>query len=381
MSSDAFCLHWCFVDSHALDYHAGSPEQIPLGGSQSALCFLARELAARGHRVTLVNFTRQPGLHHRVRCLNRDELAPDFWETAGIDLLVSLSEPSLPELPRACPRILWMHHNPGVTGVAEQLAQWQPFAAVVYVSHWQQQAFRHVYGLPAAEVIANACPPYYAPLLPDPQAFLAARPGPLTLAYTSTPFRGLKILLAIFPGLHQRFPQLRLKVYSSLRVYQAPQHEEDDFAPLYAECRSLPGVEYLGSVPQPELAAALRGVHILAYPSRYQETFCLAAVEAMAAGCQVVSSDLGALAETTAGRARLVPYHDDVHAFGLPYFEALSECLRRWQQEPDSLAQELLGHSRWTLDTYNQTLQADRWEALARRILTENPPKTAKGSR
>ncbi len=64
-----------------------------------------------------------------------------------------------------------------------------------------------------------------------------------------------------------------------------------------------PGVEWLGFVPDADLARLYREAAIFVYPSFY-EGFGLPVVEAMAAGTPVVTSDRGAIPEV-AGRAAL----------------------------------------------------------------------------
>ena len=50
----------CFVDLADWDYNVDGPTVRPIGGSQSALCYLAIELARIGHDVTAMTGTMHP---------------------------------------------------------------------------------------------------------------------------------------------------------------------------------------------------------------------------------------------------------------------------------------------------------------------------------
>src|SRR5580704_5768732 len=57
-----------FIDKMNWDYDAETPCQRPLGGSQSALCYLTVALAARGHSVVLYTGTASPRVYQGVQC-------------------------------------------------------------------------------------------------------------------------------------------------------------------------------------------------------------------------------------------------------------------------------------------------------------------------
>lgn len=314
-----------FIDFTPWDYDVGTVDTQPLGGSQSAVSYLAKALARRGHQVVLITQAQRSGMVGGIACLAADHLtAPGALARLALDALVAMPGAGWGTRlrPLLAPRtrlLLWTghaHDQPAVQGLHEP-AERQAYDAVVLVSQWQARCFQEAFGLAAERtvVLRNAVAPAFEGMFADGAAISAAKAEPPVLAYTTTPFRGLEVLLRVFPTIRQRMPGVRLRVISSMRVYRTPSTDDERaYGHLYDLARRMEGVEYVGSLPQPTLAAALRAVMLLAYPSTFAETSCITAMEALAAGCHVVTSDLGALAETTAGFAELVtatPRYDE----------------------------------------------------------------------
>ena len=82
------------------------------------------------------------------------------------------------------------------------------------------------------------------------------------------------------------------------------------FKDLYEVYKKEPGVNYIGSLPQKELAQELKKNTFLIYPTNTEETFCLSIAEAMAAGCLVIANDKGAIKEITGDYAKIVNIKD-----------------------------------------------------------------------
>jgi len=184
----------------------------------------------------------------------------------------------------------------------------------VFVSYWQAEKYRQLFGIPGYKttVIQNACRPV-APRLGGPRKLVK-------LCYTSTPFRGLDVLLETWDRLSSE--DCELHVFSSCQIYgkDFAESEEPKYTDLYNRCLNTKGIVYRGSIPNEELRKELPTFDILAYPCTFEETSCIAVIEALSAGLRVVTSNLGALPETTEGWANLYPYlmdgskHADVFA-------------------------------------------------------------------
>jgi glycosyltransferase involved in cell wall biosynthesis len=161
------------------------------------------------------------------------------------------------------------------------------------VSEWQRRKYIETSGLNSDKVLAtrNGFAPF---LLKTSAAGRRWRDA----GYTSTPFRGLDILLKVFPEMRRQVPDLRLNVWSSMQVYNWSEAQDRRVYGSLYEAAAQPGVSWHGGVPQPELLKHLGSCGLLLYPNTYEETSCIAAIEAQASGMVVVTTARAALVET-----------------------------------------------------------------------------------
>jgi glycosyltransferase involved in cell wall biosynthesis/Tfp pilus assembly protein PilF len=372
---DAATLTIFFCQPRSIQFDARTPRTRGLGGTESAIVYLAEALARRGHRVVVLNNCDEPGLFGGVeyarwetlptRCLaDRPDVVVGvrFWQTIGKARFAPL-------------QIFWTgdaFDQPFVEHLGDRPARTE-IDFVMLQSDWQAETFQTHHGVPAWQIIrtklgfaASSVDPPAAPSRPVARA--------RRLAYASTPFRGLDVLLDLFPRIRAACPDATLDVFSSMQVYgMSADEDRRQFAAVYRKAKQ-PGVNLLGSLPQIELAERLADSRILAYPNHYGETFCIAAIEAQAAGCVVVTSAFGALAETVGDAGICVPGDPRSAEYQQAFVDACVELLtddERWQ----GLSARALART-WTGYTWPSI--AEGWEALCRAALVDEPPVLAR---
>jgi glycosyltransferase involved in cell wall biosynthesis len=329
-------LSICFIDAIDWDYNVDAPTLRPFGGSQSALCYLAIALAKMGHDVTLLSNTSKPGMVCGVNCINRRIADPAFFASRKFEAVIVLNGPAEMSamrwnLPHSTMLALWTQHavdQRAMQGLSNRNKR-NKWDHIICVSDWQRQSVIERFRVDAERVavLRNAIAPSFEHLFSSPEALLRAKAEGLRLTYTSTPFRGLDVLLEIFPLIKAMRTDVTLEVYSSMAVYQQG-GSSDPYASLYEALRLTSGIKYIGSLPQTSLATALSNAHILSYPNTFAETSCISVMEALAAGLCVVTSDFGALPETSMGYARLVSMDEgDRAGYIARYRETLSQLL------------------------------------------------------
>ncbi len=228
----------------------------------------------------------------------------------------------------------------------------------VFVSHWQAEQFRRVFQIPGYKtwVLKNACLGVEPPIDSPKER--------IKLCYTSTPWRGLEVLIRAWEILNPS--DCELHIFSSCQIY-GPEFGQNDvvYQSLYDKCQTTPGIVYRGSIPNEDLRRELTSFDILAYPCTFEETSCISVIDALSAGLRVVSSNLGALPETSEGWARLYPYLMDPETHAQRFSAVLNEEIHRLKAREWN-AQDQVSHFQkyWSWD-----YRIQEWIQFLTRIL------------
>jgi glycosyltransferase involved in cell wall biosynthesis len=249
----------------------------------------------------------------------------------GINLIGSICHPSLVKEDKI--NILWQHLNYDQPNV--KLMQDRKFVDsidyFIYVSHWQYNRFREVYKIPEYKsfVIKNATHAFE----PVKKESLMITSDKIKLLYTSTPWRGLIILLKAIEILNKTRDDFEVDIYSSTKIYGSKfdENEKDKFTDLFDKCKNTKNVNYHGYTFNGEIRRAVEKAHIYAYPSIFEETSCLAVIEAMAAGCHVVTTNYGALPETCGEFATMIEFDSSGQNLIERYAETLNSVIDNYK--------------------------------------------------
>lgn len=265
-----------------------------IGGSETCAVYVAREFARRGYQsIVYGDPGSDAGTYDGVEYKPYDQ----FDLNLDIDILVSSRRPDLFELPvKARKKIcwvhdIWVHPDPKAYIFQDKIDQF------FVLSPWHQEFFCKHHNIPRekAFITRNAI---------DLNRFVIPLPRVRgRMIYSSSPDRGLDVLLDCLPLIRRRVPEAHLKVFYGMdnllkasKIRNNP-HELAWIRNLESQLNQ-PGVEYVGRIGQKELANEFLQAELWAYPTAFTETSCITAIEAMAAGVPVVTSNLAALSTT-----------------------------------------------------------------------------------
>ena len=129
----------------------------------------------------------------------------------------------------------------------------------------------------------------------------------------------------------------------------------------------MPNVNYIGYKPNLEVIDAMQESNMFVYPSIWEETCCISAVEAMAAGNVAVVTNFGALFETCTDYAYYLNYESNIHTLAHK-FKVMIEYLAKHLHEPE-LKERLSAQQKYYRHFYNWDRRAGEWESFFKQIL------------
>ncbi len=257
--------------------------------------------------------------------------------------------------------VLWMHHfvnqqeakNLGSKDFTDKL-DW-----IVYNSNWNLKHHINYFHVPQNKsvVIRNAI---------EKINFVTKPTDKISLIYHTTPWRGLKILLKVFKNLNLK--NVELDVCSSTIIYGKKFDSVlgKNYEDLFNECKNTKNVNYFGFLENQKIIEKLKKVHIFAHPSIWPETSCIAAIESMAAGCEVVTTNLGALIETCSPYGTIINFEKKPEDLEKKYSEALLDSIQNFWSEK---TQKKLKLQRETINaTYSWDVRSVEWKNFFNKI-------------
>jgi glycosyltransferase involved in cell wall biosynthesis len=208
------------------------------------------------------------------------------------------------------PNILWQKNSydqPNLAPWFQDKSNHHKYDWYVFNSHWNFEKFIKIFDLPTEKcvVIKNGIEDI------EPVKQVYKKGSPIKIIHQCTPWRGLNVLLAAMQKVKN--PLITLDVYSSTEVYgqDFKQANDDKYQALYDQAKQLKNVNYIGYKPNEYIKEHLKDYQLFVYPSIWEETFCISALEAMAAGLYCIVTNYGALYETCAEFPVYVPYSND----------------------------------------------------------------------
>ncbi|HOO47233.1 MAG TPA: methyltransferase domain-containing protein, partial [Deltaproteobacteria bacterium] len=292
-----------------------------LGGSESASYYMAKELVKLGHHVTVFTNHQHKNADGAVVGQWWDGVLYEWLGTASeqyplgdrfhavmqapFDVVIIQRHPMAFQHKFNSKINIWWLHDLAlhVTGglVQQHLLN---IDRIFTVSKWHKDQVSKVYGIPEDTIINTTNGVDYEMF----EGLDGYEREPRSLFYMARPERGLENLVGTDSPIMEQLKDCHLYVCGYNNTMP---NMKDYYEYLWRRCDELPNVTNLGHLGKRELYEAMAKAQLYVYPTTFEDTSCIAALEANAAGLPVIGSDWSAVPETmTDAGCVLLPLKD-----------------------------------------------------------------------
>ena len=320
------------IDIIGLTYDGDTLNKRGLGGSESAVILLSRELAKQGFDVTVFNNCidreAKEGTYDNVKYIDHTRL--DFPNDFKFDVVIS-SRTVIPFLPphlynqfpelkpqrytkikqNAKLKAMWMHDTfSRGDHLLEDMLLHKDFDEIFTLSDFQTSYVTNCdHGKKRMfEVLKKHVFITRNGIIRYKDEVDITKKDPHLYVYNASVTKGMIPLVErIWERVKQNIPQAKLKViggYYRFRENAAPDVQEQKWRQMVAEpkYKSL-DVEFTGIIKQSEIAEIMAQASFMLYPASFPETFGISTLESLAYNTPLITSRFGALEETAVEQA------------------------------------------------------------------------------
>lgn len=263
-------------------------------------------------------------------------------------------------------RVYWLHDLPldSETKHLQDSNSRNRFHKIVYCGQWQMNAYHMLLGMPQTNqfcVIDTATTPFPAINKSDPKE-------ELRLIYTSTPQRGLELLIPVFEELCKKYDNIVLDVFSSYKIYGWADGDEK-FKDLFNRCKKHPKINYHGFASNDVVREYVAKAHIFAYPSIWMECNSQSLVEAMSAGCVCVHPNFAGLVDTSGGITLQYQWDQDKNVHANMFYAVLDDTIQKLRAA--DMMPYLQFQKTYADFRFNWDRVSNQWNALCESLVQE----------
>jgi FkbM family methyltransferase len=331
------------IDIIGIPYDGSTVFKQGLGGSESAVTFVSRELARLGFDVTVFNNCNtdhaQPGVYEGVNYVPLGDLARDWTfdvvisSRTVIPFVDPRDYPALQDnrampfqdmdlfnriLSKAKQRILWMHdtfclgdHFIEKLAISDRitdifaLSDWH----LTYVTNCQHSEERRNYEVLKRKmfITRNGARIY------NDEVDITAKDRDL-FVYNASVTKGMVPLVKdIWPHVKKHIPNAKLKIiggYYRFSTSSNPDQQELDWRQMSADpANKALDIEFTGVISQREISEILTKANFMIYPCAFPETFGISTLESICYNTPVITCRFGGLEEVAIeGASYLIDY-------------------------------------------------------------------------
>lgn len=295
-----------------------------IGGSETAAVEMANWLAMLSGRKVLV-------FNDRKEAKQFDGV--DYLPSSELPIFLSRNKPAVHIAWRHVmkvsddPMYVWCHDL-----LAPGLEHKNAYHRVLALSPFHKRFLKHFVGVPDEKIIVtrNGI---------EPRRFFGHKEKEFgKVVFSSSPDRGLDRAIKVMERVVKHVPEAKLHVYygfDNIRKLKG----EAEAQKIEALMAGKDFIVYHGNLSQTDLTKEMAAACVWLYPSNFQETFCITALEALCSGVYPVVRAWGALPDTLSGAesmgmASVLDFdcetEEEIAAYADETIAALRE--RRWEK-------------------------------------------------